>query len=220
MSLSQFLVALAETGQVAVSPEFTEDAAIDADAEAVLREMDRVTRLNLAGQVPGLVTGAALWAARLFHRACQFLVCRDVDAAILVAALQDPCPERHSPATDYSADITLQYLPDLIRMAQQVASGDPLVQQLLSIAREWPLSSVGVPNLEQLNLDGFISHPALLQLYVDRILAREDVSRLGDPRVDSAVKEALGAFPESCESIAKCLPTYSDAAVEERVTDD
>jgi hypothetical protein len=203
MSLSHFLVSLAETGQVAISPEFAEDPAIDTEADAVLLEMDRVSRLNLAGQAPAFLPNVALWAARLFHRGCQFLVCRDVDAAIVATALQDPCPENHSPATDYSADLTLQYLPDLIRMAQQVASADPLAQQLLAIAREWPLSSVGVRGLEKLNPDGFIAHSGLGQLYVDRILAREDVSRLGDPRVDAAVREALGAFPELCEGIAK-----------------
>ncbi len=203
MSLSHFLVALAETGQVAVSPEFVEDE--DGDVGAVLLEMDRVTRLNLAGSAPEFVPDAASWAARLLYRSCQFLVCRDVDGGILTTALREPCPMAHSPGTDYSADLALQYLPDLIHMARQVASGDPLVQQLLIIAREWPLSSVGVRGLEAVSVENFISDAALRQLYVDRILAREDVSRLGDSRVAQAVREALGAFPELCHTVAEQL---------------
>ncbi len=203
MSLAHFLVALAETGQVAVAPEFSND--VDSQAGAVLLEMDRVTRLNLAGTPPEFIPQVALWAASLFHRGCQFLVCRDIDANIVVKALQEPCPAPHSPAADYSADLTFQYLPDLVTMTRQVASGDPLLQQLVAIAREWPLSSVGIKEVESVKVDAFISNISLRQLYVDRILAREDVSRLGDPRVDEAVREAIGAFPELCRPVADHL---------------
>jgi MoxR-vWA-beta-propeller ternary system domain bpX4 len=210
MSLSHFLVALAESGQVAVPPQFAEET--DNDAVGVLAEMDRVTRLNLAGTAPEFRPEVALWAARLMHRGCQFLVCRDVDATIITQAMADPCPSAHSPTSDYSADLTFQYLPDLIRMTGQVAAGDPLLQQLLVLARQWPLSSVGVRQIEGVDVQWFISDFALRQLYVDRILAREDIARLGDPRVDHAVREALGAFPELCRGVAERLKTPAAAA--------
>ncbi|MDB6112406.1 MAG: hypothetical protein JWR69_4156 [Pedosphaera sp.] len=203
MSLSHFLAALIESGRVTISLAFTEEA--DAEAGAVLQEMDRITRLNLAGKAPEFRPEAALWAARLLHHGCQFLAGRDVELAVISQVLQAPCPAPHSPATDYSADLTLQYLPDLIHTVRQVATGDPLLQELLGVAREWPLSSVGVAGLEKLDVRNFISDPALRQLYVDRILAREDASRLDGLPVDQAVREALGAFPELCRALATPL---------------
>jgi hypothetical protein len=204
MSLSRFLAALVESGQVTVSLAPEEEAA-DAEAAAVLQEMDRLTRFNLAGQTPDFKPEVALWAARLLHHGCRFLAARDVEPAVISQVLRQPCPAPHSPATDYSADLTLQYLPDLIRTVRQVASGDPLLQELLGVARAWPLSSVGAAGMEKLDLGNFISDPSLRQLYVDRILAHEDVSRLGELAVDQAVREALGSFPDLCPVLAARL---------------
>src|SRR5262249_25031638 len=107
-----------------------------------------------------------------------------------------------SPETDYSADLVLQYLPDIIGMTRAVASGDPLLQQLLILAREWPLSSVGVSEVGQVGVNAFIGHAGLRQLYADRIIARADLTRLGEPSVDTAVRQALGAFPDLCKPVA------------------
>ena len=59
-------------------------------------------------------------------------------------------------------------------------------------AAEWPLSSVGLPNVTPKSIEPIIRHPCLLGIYRDRIIARQDRSRLGDPRVDEAVKQAIG----------------------------
>jgi hypothetical protein len=200
MSLSQFLATLVESGQVVVSLDFAEETGPEADQ--ILAEMDRATRQNLSGTAPEFMPDVAHWAACILHRGCQFLVCRDVDASLIGPGLREPCPAPRCPATDYSADLALQYLPDLIGMTRQAAAGDPLLEHLLALAREWPLSSVGVREVEAPDVQSFIGDAALRQLYVDRILAREDVSRLGNPRVDGAVREALGAFPELCWSVA------------------
>jgi hypothetical protein len=203
MSLSQFLASLAESGRVAISLDLTE--IVDAEAEPILLEINRLTQPNLAGDAPEYVPAVGLWAARLLHFGCQFLVCRDLDEKVINQAFQEPCPYPRSPATDYSADLTLKYLPDLIGMTRQVAAGDPLLQRLLVVAREWPLSSVGVSGLENMNIQSFIQHPSLRQLYVDRILAQQDLTRLGNPQVDGALRDALGAFPELCGKLVRQL---------------
>jgi hypothetical protein len=96
-------------------------------------------------------------------------------------------------------------LPDLIAMARGVALGDPLLEHLLALARGWPLSSVGVPDCVPTQIDSFIAHPALQQLYIDRILARTDLTRLSDSRVAGMAMEALGAFSELSEPVSKHL---------------
>jgi hypothetical protein len=75
------------------------------------------------------------------------------------------------------------------------------VTGLTELARRWPLSSVGVKGLEGLDVSSFVGDPALLQLYVDRIIERADQSRLTDPRVNEAVRTALGGYPELAPAI-------------------
>ena len=87
-------------------------------------------------------------------------------------------------------------------MARTVARGDPLLEHLLALCREWPLSSVGIPEVCPVDVGNFIHHFGLRQLYVDRILGRQDLARLGHPLVDTCVRETLGAFPDLCKPIA------------------
>jgi len=141
----------------------------------------------------------------LLYQICQFVVCRDIGEEQIAAAFANECPTARGPDTDWSTDLLLRHLPGLIRLAQQLSNGDPLVQELKKVATAWPLSSVGVPELVELNLDTFIAHPALARLYADRIVAAADTSRLGDPRVDDLLRADLGIHRELAPEIAKRL---------------
>jgi len=200
MSAVGFFTELFESGRVLVASEPL--AELDPEVAPILISAEKVAAMNLAGTTPSFSLSAARWAARVFYRACQFLVCRDIDAATTERLLHEKCPDAHSPETDYSADLVFHYLPDIIGMAKAIASGDPLLQQLLTLAREWPLSTVGVSEVGPVDVRAFIGHSGLRHLYADRIIARRDISRLGEPAVDMAVREALGAFPELCPPIA------------------
>jgi hypothetical protein len=102
-------------------------------------------------------------------------------------------------------DLIFRQLPTLYRLARHLSEGDPLVRELMSLARQWPLSSVGITLAEPAELNSFLEHPALRQLYVDRILESEDGSRLGDRRVDAVVRAGLGAYPGLCLALARKL---------------
>ena len=98
------------------------------------------------------------------------------------AVLAVPCPEPPSPSVCYSADLSLRYLPDLLSLAKGIASDDPLVHGLHAICRSWPLSSVGVPDVGELDTGAFLSHPTLRRLYVDRIIEPRRRFPPGRPR--------------------------------------
>src|SRR5215470_16089997 len=142
MGLFQFLSALVESGNVVVTQDFREG--VEPEAEKILKEFDQLYRPHLPGNAPDFVPEAAVWGANMLHRGCQFLVCRDIDAEIVQKAMLEACPVAYSPAVIYSVDLTFRFLPDLIGMTRNVSSGDPLLQSLLQLARDWPLSSVGV----------------------------------------------------------------------------
>jgi hypothetical protein len=207
--VAQFLSDLFETGRVSVSIDLPSE--LEPDVDEVLLSAEKVAVGSLAGESPGFDPGCARWAAQTLYRACHFLVCRDVNAETFQAFFKQACPQPHSPQTDYSADLVFRYLPDLVGMSRALATGDPLLQELLKLGKDWPLSSVGISGIENVDLKGFIEHPALRQLYVDRIVARADTSRLGDPQVDFAVKEALGDYPDLSAPIANHLNLSSPA---------
>jgi hypothetical protein len=206
--LSRFLETLFSEGQARVVGGRM--PAVDDQALELLAACEQDARLELVSEPPGFVPVAAGWAAVIFYSACQFVVCRDesVERIAAIFAMEPPCAR--CAATDWSVDVVFRQLPEVFRLARHLSPNDPLVCHLQELAAVWPLSSVGVKSLRELNLEPFVNHPALRQLYADRILATADVSRVGDARVDELMREALGARHELCPTIARAL--FPDAA--------
>lgn len=198
--LALCIQSLVNDGRAAVS---TQSSTIDDnDALPMLRELDRCVRDELALDLPAFSSNVALWAARLLHQLCRSVVCRDIPEEEIKAACNIPCPEQHGPETDWSADLTLHYLPNLFQLARHLSNADPLVTQIKKIAQEWPLSSVGMSGLEKPGVDSFIGHPALRRVYADRILAAADTSRIGDARVDDLLRADIGIHRDLAPEIA------------------
>lgn len=208
MSLRSFLIALQETGRVRVpTPDARQAPNADEAAEAIER-LDRQARLELAFDAPPVDFRAASWAANVLYRACQFLVFREAEPGAVRQALSAAGPEPVTPEVVYSVDLTFRYLSDLMTLARAAAiEGDPLVDTLLGLARAWPMSSVGMRDVGEVHVEAFIGHPALRQLYIDRVIARRDLSRLADPRVREAVREAIGLYPQLAPELAGAIQT-------------
>ena len=206
--LALFLKALAEEGRALVSQSPL--ANHPSDALEVLRQLDGIAREEFGAELPQFSPEAALWAARLVYRLCQFTVCRDIGAERIAAVCREACPVARSPEMNWSADLTLRHLPKLFQLARHLSEGDPLVQHLKQIATAWPLSSVGIAGLENLSLESFIQHPGLRRLYLDRVVATDDISRLNDPRVSDLLRADLGIHHELAPTIAsKLYPVHS-----------
>lgn len=198
-----FLRSLTTEGKVAV--ETSGPPPVDEAALEYLCHCEEIAREELIGDAPPLSLEVAAWASSLLYRACQFVVCRDIGEPAIVAALKSPCPEARGPSVDWSADLALRYLPDVYRLAQHLSRTDPLVRELRFLAVSWPLSSVGIPDLTGFDVDPFLEHAGLRQLYVDRVLRKSDLCRLGDPRVDDGIRTALGGHPELAPEFARRL---------------
>lgn len=204
VDLAGFLKSLAEEGRAVVSPEPLTNGDHD-DALATLRSIDQLARDEFALDVPAFSGAAAHWAARLLYQLCQFTVCRDISEERIIGVCSTPCPEPRGPEADWSADLVLRHLPRLFQLARHLSNADPLLRQMKLIAAAWPLSSVGIPGVEHLQLNSFIEHPALRRLYADRILASGDPCRLGDPRLDDLLRADLGVHREIAPVIASKL---------------
>jgi hypothetical protein len=199
-SLALFVRSLTNDGRIIVSPE--PSACADDAVLPALVELNQRAEAELAGVGPGFSAEAALWATNLLYQICQFVVCREIGEAQIAAAFATECPATRGPDVDWSADLLFRHLPSLFRLAQQLSNGDPLIQELKKLASGWPLSSVGIPDLAELELNTFINHPALARLYADRVVAGADTSRLGDPRVDELLSTDIGIHHDLAPEIA------------------
>jgi hypothetical protein len=195
MSLGEFLARLQESGCVRVVRD--EAGPRPGDVERVLREVDAATRLELADGLPALDLPAAVWGVALLYQGCAALTYRDLDAAAVARRLGRACPSSgDAPATHYSVDLALRALPDLFDLARGLAAADPLLGDLRRVGQQWPLSSVGCEGIGGVDAAPLLAAPGLCLLYVDRILRRDDATRLADPHVARAVAAALSGHPE------------------------
>ncbi len=205
MGLCSFLSALFADGRVRVT---NVDGSLDEpsdQADGLLVEFEGEYRLDLPGDPPPLSLPAARYGAGMLYRACRFLVYRDIEPEVIRHELGRAVDQSLDPSVHYSVDLTLRFLPDTIRLARAAATEDPLVEQLVHLANQWPLSAVGIEGAVAGCVDSLVADPCLLQLYVDRIIARQDVKRLVDERVKAAATQAIGAFAELAPEIAAAL---------------
>lgn len=199
MSLPEFLNGLLHEGRVRVDP--IPDPGVGTlvntpeeldEAAGLLETFEREYRVELAHVPPPWTRAASLWAAQSLWHASRLLISRDAGPQLVRSALAEPCPEAASPPVVYSVDLSFRFLPDLMRLARAASPDDPLVPIVDAWARHWPLSSVGMGALEITGSLDWLDDPCLRQLYVDRILAEQDESRLADPRTLEAVRESVG----------------------------
>lgn len=205
-----FLSALFDTGHVRVPHPDQPDLAEEQQAASeFLGQFEQSWRLEFPGEAPAFDAAAASWAATMLYRAAQAAVFRDVPEPVLRDGLSVACPPTGDEAgRHYSVDLVFRFLPDLAVLARHASPEDPLLQVLQAWANQWPLSSVGMKGVEPVSIDAIVGHPGLLQLYVDRILAREDLSRLADPRVQTAVRKSVGAYAELSPALVKHLQKH------------
>lgn len=150
---------------------------------------------DFPGDVAGLEwpESKASDSLQFFYRLCQALVDRamtDEEVTLLCAELP-PVPS--TPGEILAVDLPLRHLPELHGMAKSMSSGDPLVTGIEAAARRFPLSSVGIALEEPLPHLSMLQHNSgLWRLYIDRVIERQDVSRLADGAVRLAVVDALG----------------------------
>jgi hypothetical protein len=175
------------------------------EAKQILTSFEAEYRNELPGNPPVLNETALLWGALTVFRAASFLANRDVTAEVIASAFGQRCSEPASPSVCYSVDLTLRFLPDLIRLARAASENDPLVEILTTLGRDWPLSSVGVANVGSVDITPFVDHDCLRQLYVDRIIVMKYRSRMNDAKVCEAIRTAIGLHPELAPEVAKEL---------------
>lgn len=192
MILDLFLIDLMQSGQVTVPHEMVNFEQVDLKDSVVLLEAYHYSdSLEMPGIVPNFHADAALWAAKYIFTTIQLLLLRNIDGAEIDTYLRDYGGERSAEAI-YSADLTLRFLPDLLKFGSGLSPADPLIVKLKSTAERWPYSSVGVEELTSQADENILAHPSLRIAYIDRIIQKKDVARLRYTNEKNLLKEVLG----------------------------
>jgi hypothetical protein len=190
--LITFLRSLEEGGRTPVADA---EPSVDAEARAWLAERHRICSLETAGPALPFDFDAASWGALRLYSACRFLTYRQEVAETVRKAFTGEGPKATA-SSIFGVDLLLRHLPELWKLADDLLDDDPLIDELKRLAAAWPLSSVGMPDVAEPDLDPIFAHAGLRQLYIDRVLQRRDRSRLSDPRVLAGAREAVGDQPE------------------------
>jgi hypothetical protein len=195
MSLNAFLNSLFTTGELFVG---VEDLGADPKTDLqILYRYESVWRTQQPLTPPAFHLELAVKAAKVLQIACRAVVHREItveqtEKRLLQCALtasEDACDH-------YSVDLVMRFLPQVVERAARISEADPLLEVLRTVARPWPLSSVGMKDCEPEELPRAFQNDCLWRMYIDRIVAREDHSRLSSPSVRDAVAAAIGPFPQ------------------------
>lgn len=194
--LAGFLSEFWETGVAQVTCPATVDPVLSLELEELqplILDLEASYRLGLPADPPSLDVPSALWAAEKLYRACQAVVCRDYAIDMVRRLLErGHMPDRSLDTSHYSVDVFLRHLPGVIARARATAESDPVVEILLSWCTDWPLSSVGVPDVAAIDIEPLHRSAGLFKIYLNRIVTQQDRSRARDPRVQSALRAAAG----------------------------
>ncbi|MCA9031173.1 MAG: hypothetical protein KDA69_12830 [Planctomycetaceae bacterium] len=192
--LNNFLERLFVDGRLVLESESVPSPRGIQQAVSRLCELELDYRQQLATSPPNISESAAEWALQTFYEVSLKLAYPHLANQIMDTA-KVAAPDPANPEAVYSVDLLFRFLPDLFRLAK-AANANAVLEQLSVFANEWPLSSVGLEDVSPVALDGILSQPALRMLYVDRIIARQDASRIRDERVLELVQAAVGIHAE------------------------
>jgi hypothetical protein len=172
-AFQEFLTQLLEQGKIVFRSARAPHDRPSAPAVAILAGAFQTHGLSVAGPRIAFDPRCASAAAELVRQASWALVNHDERVADLEKRLKMPCsPE--TPSHHLSADLTLRYLPQIVRRARGLDPSDPLVGILARVLRGWPLSGV-LSDMDEgplVPLD-FGGHPGLLLLYAERLFGND-----------------------------------------------
>ena len=210
MSLPVFLQDILDDGCATIEGVAAVTDDDRAAAAEILTEFERRCRIDFPGDPPAFSQPAAVWAAEMLFNACRCLLFRAIDEAGIEELLSQPFPGECDASAHWSVDLSFALLPDLIARARSASPDDPLLKILKRWANDWPLSSVGVADVEPADVDAVVSHQGLLRLYCDRIVARKDFTRLTHATVYREIEYSLGAHPELAPEFNRRLQTVEE----------
>jgi MoxR-vWA-beta-propeller ternary system domain bpX4 len=166
----EFLTELLKEGKIVFRSAKAPHDRISQPAVAFLGEAFKIHSRAVAGPPIAFDAETASAAAEFLRQSSWALVNHDERMADLEKRLKMPGAPA-TPSHHLSADLTLRYLPQILRRARGLNPDDPLVERVASVLLRWPLSGVlsdvAEAPVPPMDLGG---HPGILLLYAERLI--------------------------------------------------
>lgn len=141
---------------------------------------------------PDFDVDAAVWAAEVTYLTAQLILNRQHESKEF-PTLFPKSPSTLTATAVLSADLTLRFLPQMVRKLKELDIEDELIPYLEELLAKWHFSGIDHEiNNEALNFGEMMAHPGVRQIYVDRVIACKNHTRAMHPVLQPWIKATLG----------------------------
>ena len=150
--------------------------------------------IDYPGISPQFDQEAAAWSSKVLFYAAQLVMYREHSGD----TLSDFFPDYQRPKTAaamITADLSLRYLPSILKYLEQIDLEDALIPILKKILIEWEYSGLlSNMDFEVKNVDLILTDNCLSKLYVNRIIENKKVKVGRQEKIKPFVLSALGNY--------------------------
>lgn len=187
-----FLKHLFDDGEIIVPRQVSDDGE---PVRRLLIVAERIWRQEWPGTAPRFDEEQSARAAAVLYTFCRATVYRELDEQSVAEQLkQIGLAPTNSVEGHYSVDLVLRFLPQVYERLRRTSSSDPVLTLALEVARQWPLSSVGIPDSGPDVLPAAFLDRGVFRVYTDRVVSVADIGRMNLPEVAAAVDATLGPY--------------------------
>lgn len=150
--------------------------------------------LNYPFEAPIFHKEAAVWAAKTIYYAAQFLAHRSEEPKNLGKFFTDFKGEL-TPSVLLSADLSLRFLPFIIKELEHIDAEDWLANLLKKQLQNFQYSTIGHDMEDEINeekLASLFQNDCYRTLYIDRVIAQKDISLTAHKIIQENVAIQLG----------------------------
>lgn len=137
----------------------------------------------------------ALWAAQTVYIAAQLMLYRENKAKELSILLPIYSGAPTNTDDNLSADLTLRFLPHIIKHLHVIDPEDALIPLLVEHLKTWHYSGIAYPlEVKDLNLENIYQNKYLQKMYTDRVIAFKNMALAQHPTIAPWVNASLGIY--------------------------
>ena len=157
--------------------------------------------LNHPYTPPAFHPQAALWAATLVYRSAQLLLFREQAGKELENLIQ-PFPIQVDASAALSADLTLRFMPYIVKELDLIDPDDILLEILGEVLKSWPYSLADSELINDFDEpSGLFTDDTLRTLFATRVLKSKNKHWLKHPDIIGTIENQAGMYADSLTNI-------------------
>lgn len=162
----------------------------------LLRKIYYTEALDYPYEPPKFDEKAASWSSKVLFYAAQLVMYRAHDSNSLSDIIR-PYDFEVTDSAILTADLSLRFVPFLVRNLEQINVEDELLPILNDILKQWHFSGLlSDTELEHIVFGKGYNNQCLLQMYADRVISLKRIKVAKMSKINPLVKSALGNYEE------------------------